>query len=800
MKFRLILLSVLFFLGLIPGNVSAAEMRRPLSPQQPMYIFHVDVWNNADPQKIIDLIPDDMRPYTVFNISLSVTESVTKDGFRTAESWLRTCAENRVWALIQPASGGHAWFSDYDTSVHRYFFENYPNFLGFNYCEQFWGFDDYSGLHPFGSKSPSIADRMNLFVDLLDLADEFGGYLVVSNCLVIPEWDGTSPLTMFKRYPAFAEAAKMHKEHLIYCEKYTTSGNFYDMESMCLGVFLSDHCDNWGMRFDQCGYTEHVYNNMPGEQKMPPAIAGMTILEHMMMTGQTVQDGPELITNQCVRALSDVRTDDGYNSRRFELFPQFPNVYMDVWRKFTTDGVIRIMNRQEVIDSTKIAIYNDINPNKAQNNWEGRRSDKNLFTGLYALDKGTFGTDTVYLKKTGRYTTVPTIFIENGKDLGFQRVIKQSRINSVWHDTDKKVSDFNLLFSPQTDDDPETSLYVRRIDNNWLVYNNSQYEKQRKVETSTIALRYNSCDAVTVTMPMYSFGLLTEKADGIDIYLNNYTHFKGLTNDTIIIKGCSEQPTYEVKVRGDYEASKHDLPSVTSSYADGALTLIVAHNGPLDINVKCRGANSGRLQVPEWERTYGCEIPPVYKGTRQYEWENADYSNIDKAWNGAVQTDIPGFTALGYVSYGTKNGAKLRDHIRIDEAGRYKMTIRYLAPENDVDRVNITVNGKVLARNVKFAKTDESNTWAEASVEFDLQEGISELVLSSTKTQTSRLYLDNFTLTSLSGSGVDSFSADDAEKASSAVCVDIYGRRVNPETLSAGQIYILNGKKYVKKN
>lgn len=792
MKFRLIILSVLL-LTLLPLKVFAADMRRPISPQQPMYIFHIDVWNNADPQKIIELIPEDMLPYTVFNISLSVSPNVTKDGFRTAESWLRTCAENRVWALIQPASGGHSWFSDYDTEVYRYFFENYPNLLGFNYCEQFWGFDDADGLHPFGLKSPTITDRMNLFVNLLDLADEFGGYLVVSNCLVIPEWDATSPLTMFKRYPAFAEAAKKHKEHLIYCEKYTTSANFYDMESMCLGVFLSDYCDNWGMRFDQCGYTEHVYNNMPSEQKMPPAIGGMTILEHMMMTGQTVQDGPELIWNQCVRALSDVKTDDGYSSRAFEFFPQFPNVYMDVWRKFTTDGVVRILPRQEVIDSTKIAVFNDIDQKQTTNNWEGRRSHRYLFTGLYALDNGTFGNDSVYLKKTGRYTTVPTIFVDNGEELGFQKVVKQSNYYKEWTSIDEKVASFNALFSPQTNDDPETSLYVRRIDNNWLVYNNSQYEKQRRVESSTLNLRYNSCDAVTLTMPMYSFGLITEKTDGLDIYLNNYTHFKGNTNDTIVIKGCSFQPTFEVIERGDHSAS-----DVTSSYADGNFTLIVAHNGPLDINVKCQGSNTELLEVPEWEKTYGCEIPPVYHGTRQWEWENSDYASIDKAWNGACRSDIPGFTALGYVSYGTNNGAKLRDHVRIDEAGRYQMSIRYLAPKENIERINITVNGKVAARNVKFEKTGEDNAWAVSTVEFDLPEGTNEIVLSSTKTQTAALYLDNFTLTPLFGESVEGI-IDSSAATGVNVCYDLFGRRINPEKLSKGQLYIKNGKKHIAK-
>ncbi|MDE6023772.1 MAG: hypothetical protein K2G13_09765, partial [Muribaculaceae bacterium] len=281
---------------------------------------------------------------------------------------------------------------------------------------------------------------------------------------------------------------------------------------------------------------------------------------------------------------------------------------------------------------------------------------------------------------------------------------------------------------------------------------------------------------------------------GIDIYLNNYTHFKEQTGDTIIIKGCTSNPTVEFTERGDHKAS-----SVKSSFADGNLTLIVAHNGPLDINVKCKGSNSNRMTVPTWEKTYGCDLPPVYKGTRQWEFENADYSSIDKNWNGAGRSDIPGFTALGYVSYGTKNGAKLRDHIRIDEAGKYKMTIRYLAPEDNIDRVNITVNGKVVARNVKFAKTDENNTWAESSVEFDLPEGLNEVVLSSTKVQTAALYLDNFTLTPLSAGAVEGLFDNGYDNIGNGTAYDIFGRRVDVGKLQKGQIYILNGKKYIAK-
>ncbi len=45
-----------------PGN---GALRRPISPEQPAWFVHIDSWNYADPQKIIDLIPADIRPFTI---------------------------------------------------------------------------------------------------------------------------------------------------------------------------------------------------------------------------------------------------------------------------------------------------------------------------------------------------------------------------------------------------------------------------------------------------------------------------------------------------------------------------------------------------------------------------------------------------------------------------------------------------------------------------------------------------------------------------------------------------------------
>ena len=48
-----------------------AQQRRPVDHEHPLWLVHVDVWYAADPQKIIDLIPDDIKPYVCLNLSLS---------------------------------------------------------------------------------------------------------------------------------------------------------------------------------------------------------------------------------------------------------------------------------------------------------------------------------------------------------------------------------------------------------------------------------------------------------------------------------------------------------------------------------------------------------------------------------------------------------------------------------------------------------------------------------------------------------------------------------------------------------
>lgn len=72
---------------------AASMLRRPCDPDHPMLIVHIDTWNVADPAKIIATIPESIKPYCVFNISLSINWSSTEhkwlmvqDGYECAKS------------------------------------------------------------------------------------------------------------------------------------------------------------------------------------------------------------------------------------------------------------------------------------------------------------------------------------------------------------------------------------------------------------------------------------------------------------------------------------------------------------------------------------------------------------------------------------------------------------------------------------------------------------------------------------------------------------------------------------------
>ena len=104
---------VLMLLLLLTASFSLnAQQRRPVDNRHPLWLIHVDVWNKADPQKIIDLVPDDIKPFVCMNLSLSCQYDTEKNVYKmpqnavkTYKSWASVCQANGLWFTCQPARG-----------------------------------------------------------------------------------------------------------------------------------------------------------------------------------------------------------------------------------------------------------------------------------------------------------------------------------------------------------------------------------------------------------------------------------------------------------------------------------------------------------------------------------------------------------------------------------------------------------------------------------------------------------------------------------------------------------------------
>ncbi|MBN2785582.1 MAG: carbohydrate-binding protein [Pontiellaceae bacterium] len=691
-----------------------------------MWLVHIDTWNYPDPQKIIDLIPEDIRPFVVMNISLSINHDDDGkwlrlgDGYETAKSWLRVCAENRMWAMIQQASGGYNHLGDYDLGVYEDFYRNYPNFIGFNYAEQFWGFND-------PPLSPPWTDRIAHFANLLELNNKYGGYLVVSWCG--NQWGPSiNPMGMMKRNPDFAEACRLYTENFILCEKYTQQAYQSDMESLCLGAYLSGYSGQYGIRYDDTGWTD-----VNGDAShFSPATGGAPHLEHTMLTGETVIDGPELIWTQCFRGLSDGSAGDGYTQRRWDTYSQFDNVSVDLFRKIL-DGTVRIPTRQEVIDRTKVVIVHDVNTG---NDDEVYSTPGSLFEGLYRMDgDGNLRDNKTFFKKTGRYPTIPTVFdLDDAPAQSFQVQINKSAYSSRWPSIGAKQSELNSLFPEEYTGD----IYAGRHENGWVVYNPYKTTTTIQTASGTIPFKYNTCESIELTLSQYTSGIIKEYADHLDIYLNNYDNEVGfgMRTDTIKIHGSTSQPTYSFTDRGNHQASV-----LSESWVGGVFTLTVQHNGPLDMTINCEGTAEGRLTAYTSAAITAPDQPMEYTGPRQYEGECFDFKSIDGIdWN-AAPGSILNFTGQGFLRFGSSSSAAVRDTVTVLKAGTYRIETRYSNAGGNRSNIHLYVNGVDAATPV-FANTGSYSSWQNVDEEIILNAGENTIEFKAAGTG-ANVYFDN---------------------------------------------------------
>ncbi|MBR2087243.1 MAG: glycosyl hydrolase, partial [Oscillospiraceae bacterium] len=467
---------------------AASKMRRPCDPEHPMLIVHIDTWNTADPAKLIATIPEDIRPYCVFNVSLSIywdknnkRWGLVQDGYECAKSWLRTCSDEGVWCMVQPASGGQCHFPDYDSNnklinfpsaanfvnqadadyentIYAEFFRDYPAFIGFNYSEQFWGFEQES--FPV-----TPVQRYQHFAKLLKLCNKYGGYLNINWCA--NKWSAPlNPVAMLKKLPEWRDACQKYSQNLQIEEKYTQGSMIEDVESEVLGMYLGGWCGNFGVRYDETGWTDCDDNGKVQFKKdYYRQITGMPIhMERMLLNGATIIDGPELVWQDDFRE-ADYKSSDGFTVRNWETRDIYVDSTLAFFRK-VIDGSVYIPSRQEVIDRTQYVIIQDINSGEDHNKYSTYPS---LFEGLYRMpgDGNLWDNNNLY-KCTGRYPTIPTVYgFADNTAKSFKYQLKQSELSKRWSSISAKQDELNKVFPAQY----SGTCYVANYNNSWVTYN-----------------------------------------------------------------------------------------------------------------------------------------------------------------------------------------------------------------------------------------------------------------------------------------------------------------------------------------
>lgn len=101
----------------------------------------------------------------------------------------------------------------------------------------------------------------------------------------------------------------------------------------------------------------------------------------MALNGATVIDGPELVWADDFKELWPSADSEGYTTRKWDMYDQYQNTVIDMFRK-VQDGTIRIPDREEVIERTKVVIIQDVNSGSNDDKYSTYPS---LFEGLYRM-------------------------------------------------------------------------------------------------------------------------------------------------------------------------------------------------------------------------------------------------------------------------------------------------------------------------------------------------------------------------------------------------------------------------------
>lgn len=149
---------------------------------------------------------------------------------------------------------------------------------------------------------------------------------------------------MLKRCPEWKSTCEKYSANLRLEGKNTQVSYIEDVESEVLGTYLSGYCGNFGVRYDETGWTNSTWSGTgeAGKDQYRQTTGLPIHLERMAFNGATIIDGPELLwKDDFCETWGEKKDSEGYSCRDWFIRDQYVNSTLDFFRKVIVFLLVR---------------------------------------------------------------------------------------------------------------------------------------------------------------------------------------------------------------------------------------------------------------------------------------------------------------------------------------------------------------------------------------------------------------------------------------------------------------------------
>jgi len=563
-------------------SVPAAELRRPISADNPLFVFNI--YGGPEEVFAVDtVLPDDVRPY--FAIQYVPPEPYDHgEEFRARVESVLDAAEQLDFPLFIQTE--HCYTrSETPPSYWSELFRRYTSLVGL-----VWAEISCTGLQLIGLDD----DYIRRMKDTIETVAAHGAYFLWQDM----GWDRPGPWESTPHVfvkagsdEALYRTITGNAAHVILQDKHNGDGKRFIGPSAALGWWTSCGINHWGVNAEdwmwlEAGY-RHLYAPSDGWRPFrsswapvfayPDALFGMEWL--IGMAGGATVFALEAPFH-------------GFASLSIpQTTPAFENVLLPLIRRMLGESLIP--SRDDVREKMKIA-YHPTVAAPPELNWD------DLFRGLYGPEISSLYE---WLPSTGRYFFLPTLPVHSTTgtlDL-FPVVFDDGDYAEELKDLEAKQALFDAWYPARGDGD---SWFVN-LGTRWFLANPNE---NLDVDTRfSFALNRFPGRTLQGNLPPHTFGIVVEESDRLRVHLSNYridseTDVWGnedfvnqdplgyvnniyipdptdgaLRRTTVRVRGQKAEPLLEIQ---GHEGFLHE--TVFDAVA-GTYELSIDHNGPVDL-------------------------------------------------------------------------------------------------------------------------------------------------------------------------------------------------------------------------